>query len=97
MISNNDDSLKEISSKLDVLIRLTALTLVKNMKTQKEQIVLLAESGFQPKQIADILGTTNNVVSVTLTTVKKKHETLAVSKNNMADKNNMEIKESEQK
>lgn len=72
MMSNNDSTLKEISGKLDVLIRLSALNLVKDTKTQKEQIALLSESGFFPKQIADILGTNSNVVSVTLNAIKKK-------------------------
>lgn len=68
----NDEPLRQISSKLDVLIRLTALNIVKDTKTQKDQISLLSEAGFQPKQIADIIGSNNNVVSVTLNVLKKK-------------------------
>jgi len=74
MISSNDSTLKEISGKLDILIKLFAMNLVKDTKMQKEQIMLLSEAGFQPKQIADVLGTTNNVVSVTLTSIKKNKE-----------------------
>lgn len=73
-MTSNDSTLREISSKFDILIRLSALNLVKDVKTQKEKIVLLSEVGFQPKQIADILNTNNNVVSVTLTSIKKKRE-----------------------
>ncbi len=74
MSLDNDSTLKDISNKLDVLIKLSAMNLVKDTKTQKEQIILLSDVGFQPKQIANILGTTNNVVSVTLTSIKKKKE-----------------------
>ena len=61
----------EISAKLDTLIRLSALNVVKDMKTQKEQIALLSDAGFQPKEIADILRTTSNTVRVTLTEIRK--------------------------
>jgi len=66
-----DPQLSEISGKLDVLIRLSALGLVKGIKTQKEQIALLSDAGFQPKQIAGILGTTSNTVSVALSAIRK--------------------------
>ncbi|MEX2193018.1 MAG: hypothetical protein WD717_06535 [Nitrosarchaeum sp.] len=90
MKSSDDTTLKEISNKLDVLIKLSAINLVKDTKTQREQIALLSDSGFQPKQIANILGTTNNVVSVTLTSIKKKkgdHETKEESSNMGANTN----------
>jgi len=54
-----------------MLIRLNALGLVKEIKAQKEQITLLSDAGFQPKQIAGILGTTSNTVSVTLSAIRK--------------------------
>jgi wobble nucleotide-excising tRNase len=50
-----DPQLSAISSKLDTLIRLSALNLVRDTKTQREQIALLSDAGFQPKEIADIL------------------------------------------
>lgn len=61
----------EVSAKLDTLIRLSALNVVKGMETQKEQIAALSDAGFQPKQIADILRTTSNTVSVSLTAIRK--------------------------
>jgi len=67
----SNPQLVEISKKLDVLIRLSALNLVRNTKTQREQIALLSDAGFQPKQIADILGTTSNTVSVALHSIRK--------------------------
>jgi len=71
MSLKSDPIFFEISKKLDILIRLFGLNLVMNIKVQKEQIALLSDAGFQPKEIADILGTTNNVVSVTLHSIRK--------------------------
>jgi len=61
---------KELSAKLDVLIRLAALSLVRD-KTQREQYVLLSSAGFQPKDIADIVGTTPNAVRVALSNIRR--------------------------
>jgi len=66
-----DPQLSEISRKLDTLVRLSAIGLVRGLKTQKEEIALLSDSGFKPKQIADILDTTSNTVSVTLTEIRR--------------------------
>ena len=61
----------EISSKLDTLIRLSALNLVKDIKKQQDQIALLSDAGFQPKELADILLTTSNTVNVSLNRIRK--------------------------
>lgn len=66
-----DGLLKEISDRLDTLIRLYAMGLVREIKLQKDQISVLDEAGFKPKQIAEILGTTSNTVSVSLSAIKK--------------------------
>lgn len=71
MSVKSDPIFLEISNKLDILIRLFGLSLVMNIKVQKEQIALLSDVGFQPKEIADILGTTNNTVSVALHSIRK--------------------------
>ena len=59
-----------ISNKLDTLIRLIALLIIDG-KPQNDQIRLLAQGGLYPKEIAEILGTTSNTVSVTLSQQKK--------------------------
>lgn len=63
----NDEAVAE---KLDMLIRLVAIGLCDGKK-QKHQIALLASAGLQPKAIADILDTTANNVSVTLSALRK--------------------------
>jgi len=61
----------DVSAKLDTLIRLSALNLVRDMKTQKEQIAALSDAGFQPREIAGILRTSRNTVNVTLNAIRK--------------------------
>lgn len=61
----NDQQFKEIVSKLDLLIRLTA-TSVLGDRNLKEQVGFLSNRGFQPKEIAWLLGKTPNLIRVTL-------------------------------
>ncbi len=61
----------DVTAKLDTLIRLSALNIVKGMQTQKEQIAVLSDAGFQPREIADIIRTSSNSVSVALTAIRK--------------------------
>jgi len=65
----SEKSLEVIEAKLDLLIRLTALGLVAEKK-QVEQIELLSSAGFQPKDVADILGTSSNTVRVRLSNMR---------------------------
>jgi hypothetical protein len=64
------DMLSEISSKLDILIRLSAISVVKGLKF-KQQAEILSDSGFRPAQIAEMLGTNANNVRVTLFGIRK--------------------------
>jgi CHAD domain-containing protein len=66
--------LKEIAVKLDKVVNLLALNLVKDMKSQKVQIGFLSDAGFQPKEIADVLSTSSNNVSVTLHSIRKERK-----------------------
>ena len=53
------------------LVNLLALLLVQE-RTQTEQIALLGRAGFRSVEIADLLGTTRNTVSVELSVQKRK-------------------------
>jgi DNA-directed RNA polymerase specialized sigma24 family protein len=68
----NDISLK-ILEKLNLLVKLTALNIVKD-KDFKERVELLSSVGFKPKEMADLLGTTPNSVRVTLSRIRKGKE-----------------------
>jgi len=67
----------QLTGKLDNITRLLA-TLVVEDKNDREAMFLLSRVGFQPKEIAEFLGTTPNTVRVTLSnlkkSVKKKHK-----------------------
>lgn len=68
----DDKQFKELKDKMDVITKLLALNIVKDVKVQKDQIITLSSFGLQPSQIADLLGTTANTVRVTLSTARKR-------------------------
>lgn len=70
-IKERDPILSEIAGKLDVLIRLQALGILKDTKTRKDQVSILSDAGIGPKAIAGIIGTTENTVNVTLHALRK--------------------------
>jgi len=70
-----DPQLAEISRKLDILIRLSAVELVRSSKTRKEQIAILSDVGLQPVHIAGILGTSRHSVNVVLSEIRKERGT----------------------
>jgi DNA-directed RNA polymerase specialized sigma24 family protein len=57
-------------AKLDSLLRIQVVSATKGLK-QGEQIALLDRAGFQPKDIAESLGTTSNTVNVALSKMRK--------------------------
>jgi DNA-binding CsgD family transcriptional regulator len=61
---------EELLRKLDLLIRITAIAVL-GEKPQKSQIELLGRSGLAAKDIATLVGTTRNTVSVTLSNLRK--------------------------
>jgi DNA-binding CsgD family transcriptional regulator len=65
-----DNQIKTIDRKLNVLIKLVALSLTAD-KTQTEQIALLDRANLQPMEIASLLGTTPNTVRVALSKMRK--------------------------
>jgi DNA-directed RNA polymerase specialized sigma24 family protein len=63
-----DDS--AVLTELQKMNRLLALV-VTGAKKQVEQIAILSNAGFQPTEIAELLGTTSNTVGVTLSRLRK--------------------------
>jgi DNA-binding CsgD family transcriptional regulator len=66
-----DDQFEQMSRNVEVLVRLAALAAVEGKK-QMEQIAILSASGLQPKEIAKLLDTTPNTVSVGLSQLRRK-------------------------
>lgn len=69
----NDANMQLLLGKLDAIIRLLVIDVTQG-KDQTEQIRLLSHVGFQPKNIAEMLGTTANNVSVRLSSLRKKRK-----------------------
>ncbi|MFZ3077369.1 MAG: hypothetical protein WA139_02850 [Candidatus Aenigmatarchaeota archaeon] len=65
-----DKQLKEITERLDKLIRLVAVSDTVG-RTTLERIIILSKCGFRPAEIAEIVGTTSNVVNVRLSEMRK--------------------------
>jgi len=65
-----DERLDALVSKVERLTKLVAIGVVVG-KTQGEQVDLLSKAGFQPKEIAGLIGSTPNSVRVALSTMRK--------------------------
>lgn len=65
------DTNGEVTRRLDTLIRLVATALCAE-RPQKEKISILAGAGLAPKEIAEIIGTTPNTVSVSLSAMRRR-------------------------
>ena len=63
---------EEIEKKLDILIRLNALNIIKEGKTQTESIIKLNNIGIGYRDIAKILGSSESYVALILSKNKKK-------------------------
>lgn len=67
----DEKQFNEFTKRLDRLIRIVALSSTKGY-TSIEKISLLSQAGFGPKEIAEIIGTTQNVVNVRLSEIRKR-------------------------
>lgn len=61
----------KILEKLDILVKLTLLNIVKD-KDLKEQVRLLSSVGLRPKEIASLLGKSANNIRATLSQIRKR-------------------------
>jgi len=66
----DEDQFKQLSDKMDIIIKLLALNAVEG-KELKNQVSLLSSFGFQPKQIADMLGKSPDHIRVMLHRLRK--------------------------
>ena len=71
-MSETDKLLKEISGKMDKILRLLAVDVVRETGTEQEKVDLLDSLGFRPIEIAKLLNKTPDNVSVQLNLIKKK-------------------------
>lgn len=71
MAESSDRDVTEIKAKLDVIIRLLAANAISDDRSVKDNALKLSRAGLAPKEIAELLGTTANTVSVSLSTSRK--------------------------
>lgn len=71
---------KELSAKLDKIIKLLAVQSIGDAKG-RDAIRKLSVAGFPPKDIAELIGTTSNTVSVALASMKIKRGKKNAKKN----------------
>lgn len=64
------DNEGEMRARLDQALKLLALIAVRGMP-QREQIELLDKAGLEPREIAEVLGTTSNTVRVALVGIRR--------------------------
>ncbi len=62
---------KDIINKMDLLVKIAAHSTINPQFSQTESILHLKKIGLKPKQISEILNTTQNYVNMTLSKSKK--------------------------
>jgi DNA-binding CsgD family transcriptional regulator len=66
-VRNHEEGVLE---QLRRVVRLLSVLALRGL-TQRERILTLSSAGFQPKEIAELIGTTPNTVSVCLTQLRR--------------------------
>ena len=69
-----EEQFKLLWQKLHNITKLLALNYVKDIELQKDKILILSTFGFTPMEIASVLGTSSNTVSVALSRAKKSEQ-----------------------
>ncbi|MFH1326658.1 MAG: hypothetical protein ABIH59_00845 [archaeon] len=75
---------KELLKKFDTVIKLLTISSLKD-ETQLQKIKILSSAGLPPKDIADLLGTSSNTVSVALHKLKNKSKENTSKKEDFSD------------
>ena len=78
---NDEEFKKELLKKMDALIKLSTISSMKE-KSQMEKVSVLNGMGFGPKEIANLINTSSNSVSVALNKLKKKSSKNDKQRNN---------------
>ena len=78
MAELDDRGLDAVNAKLAQIVKLLALAAIEHAVSVKEKALRLNSAGLQPKEIAALLGTTPNAVSVALSAGRRKKKAKAV-------------------
>lgn len=95
-MSQTNDLLVEISTKLDKVLRLLALDVVKGYEKELEKIELLDSLGFRPIEIAQFLNKSQDNVNNRLNEIRKKREKAKTAKAEAEKNSSQESKTKEE-
>ncbi len=70
MVQDNTEQATRIERKLDIIARLLAAVVTRDLN-QRSQIAVLSQAGLQPREIAEWVGTSANTVRVELVGIRK--------------------------
>lgn len=84
MSEETERLLKEMSGKMDKILKLMVLNQIKENENEQEKIGLLESVGFRPIEIANLLGKSSDNVRVQLMLIRKKRKN-SVKDSNKAD------------
>jgi hypothetical protein len=73
------EQFEELSTRLDRITTLLAMSIIRGLKPE-DQVVVLSTAGFQPSQIAGLVGKTPNAVRIMLHDLRKKGQLLSAKK-----------------
>jgi hypothetical protein len=73
-MGQTEDLLNEISSKLDKILRLLTIDIVKGIEKEQDKTELLDSLGFRPVEIAKLLNKSQDNINVQLSKIRKKKE-----------------------
>ena len=68
----SDSNHQEIMDVLNTILKVQALSAVRDLKSKKEKILFLAEAGLGPKEVAAIVGSSPASVSQAIYEARKK-------------------------
>lgn len=73
-MTNIEKSIEEISEKLDKILKLLALDVVKELQKDQDKVELLDSLGFRPVEIGRFLNKGTENITAVLSNLKKKKE-----------------------
>jgi len=73
-MGQTEDLLNEISSKLDKILRLLTIDIVKGIEKEQDKTELLDSLGFRPVEIPKLLNKSQDNINVQLSKIRKKKE-----------------------
>jgi hypothetical protein len=88
----DEQQFKQLSTKLDMIIKLLIMNVIEG-KDIKYQVSILSSSGFQPKQIGEIIGKTPNHIRVILHGIRKEKSKSQIEEAIVEEQNEQNVNE----